>query len=80
MRFRLPGFSDSGYMKAARVSALRTGHLYPNSQGRSLVLISVRGWVDPRAIVRPEGLSMKKMKYSIGNRALDVPTRSALLN
>jgi hypothetical protein len=60
---------------AVRLSAPRTGHPLPT--GRFPVLIYVRGWVGPRAIVRLEGLGqLKKFNDLIGNRTRDLPACS----
>jgi hypothetical protein len=51
---------DNWHMKVGRLSALRTG---PPSKERFLVLMSVRGWVNPRTIVRPEDYVNEKFQW-----------------
>jgi hypothetical protein len=55
----VPRFQDSRHLKVVRLSAIHTGHFYP--QVIFLVLISVRSWVNLRATVRPNGLCQWKV-------------------
>ena len=50
-----PRFLDNRDLKIIKLSALRTGRLYP--PGDTLVLLRVRSSVDPTAVMRPDGLS-----------------------
>ena len=67
-KLRLPDFMTTARY-GDRLSALRTGRLYP--QGIFLVLIFTTGWVDPRDMVWSEG------NMSLKNRSRDRPTSSA---
>jgi len=52
-------------MKVVRLLALVAGRLYP--QDMPVVLVSVRGRVDPRAIERAVGLSNRKTRIESTN-------------
>jgi hypothetical protein len=63
-------------VNAHRVMRLRGFALYP--PGRFMLLISVRGRADPKAIVRLEGLGKKKKNDLLGNRIRDLPACSII--
>ena len=60
-------------MKVVRLSDIHTGHLYP--QELLLVLISLRGLIGPRAIMR-----LKNSNDSIGDGAGDLRALAQCLN
>jgi hypothetical protein len=61
---RLPHFLDIGSQMVVRLSALLAS--YPLPPGRFLVLISIRGWVDPKALLWLEGFGKLKNPLKSG--------------
>jgi len=75
--FEAPRFQDNRHVKVIRLSTVRTGRLY--QQEIFLVLISVRGWVNPMAIsAAGRIMSMKNSNDTIGNRTRELLACSAV--
>jgi hypothetical protein len=69
-------FQDNRHMKVVKLLVLSTGRLYP--LWIFLVLISVRPWVDWKAIRAAGRMSVKNSNNTIRNRNCDLPVCSAM--
>jgi hypothetical protein len=71
---RLPHFLDNRLTDGGEVSLT---HLPPFTPGRFLVLISIRGWVEPQGHIAAGRIrSIEKSNELIGNRTRDHPACS----
>jgi len=76
-KVEVPTFQDNRQMKVGKV--VSPTHRPPLPPEVFLILISVRGWVDPRATARPEGSYQRNIpKNTIGNRTRNIPGYSTV--
>ena len=59
-----PRYQDSRHMKVVRLSALHIGRFYPPPPRNIPGTYFFRGWVNPRVIVRPEGLTPSGIEHA----------------
>ena len=68
-RVKVPIFQGNRHMNLFKLSALCTCRLYP--QFVFLVLMPVRGWADPSAIVRPAAISQWTTACRVVERSIN---------